>query len=134
MPAAWKRRIMTTGLVLFAHGARDARWREPFDRLLALVAERHRVPVSLAFLELMTPELSTACVELARAGAQRIVVVPLFLGTGGHVRDDLPALLAAAKTAAGVEVSSTPPAGEDESVLRAVASYCLRSAAYLGSS
>jgi sirohydrochlorin cobaltochelatase len=117
---------MTTGLVLFAHGAREARWREPFERLLTLVAERHPGPVSLAFLELMAPDLTSACMQLARAGAQRIVVVPLFLGAGGHLRNDLPVLLAAAQAAAGVEVSSVPPAGEDESVLQALADYCLR--------
>lgn len=27
-------------LVLFAHGARDARWREPFDRLRTRLAAR----------------------------------------------------------------------------------------------
>jgi sirohydrochlorin cobaltochelatase len=117
---------MTTGLVLFAHGARDARWREPFDRLLALVAERHPGPVRLAFLELMTPNLSSACSDLAQAGATRIVVVPLFLGTGGHLRDDLPALLAAAQERASVPVSAATAAGEDATVLAALAEYCLR--------
>ena len=106
---------MSTGLVLFAHGARDARWREPFDRLLAKVAGRHPGPVELAFLELMSPDLGEACDALVRAGAQHVVVVPLFFGTGGHLRNDLPGLVAA-------------PAGEDDSVLAAIADYCLRAA------
>ena len=118
---------MTTGLVLFAHGARDRRWREPFDQLLRLVSDRHRGPVTCAFLEFMSPDLPAACRELAGAGADRIVVVPLFLGTGGHLRTDLPALLAAAQQSAGIPVVGVTAAGEHPLVLGALAEYCLAS-------
>lgn len=117
---------MTTGLVLFAHGARDARWREPFDRLLRLVERRLSGPVRQAFLEHMQPDLPSACAALAAEGATRIVVVPLFLGTGGHLRNDVPALVAAAERQAGVPVSVAPAAGEDASVLEVLAQYCSR--------
>jgi sirohydrochlorin cobaltochelatase len=120
---------LTTGLILFAHGARDARWREPFDRLLTLVAEHHPGPVSLAFLELMSPDLTQAATELAAAGAKRLTLVPLFLGTGGHLRQDLPALLAAAQAAAGVPITAVPAVAEDDRVLAAMAEYCVRSGA-----
>src|SRR5262245_45046659 len=116
---------MTTGLVLFAHGARDARWREPFDRLLAMVRPRHVGPVSPAFLEHMQPDLPTACAALARDGANRIVVVPLFLGTGGHLRNDVPELIATAEHRAGVPIMLVPAVGEDHAVLQALADYCL---------
>src|SRR5262245_15575023 len=104
---------MTTGLVLFAHGARDVRWREPFDRLFALVQPRYAGLVSQAFLEHMQPDLPTACASLARDGASRIVVVPLFLGTGGHLRSDVPALIAAAEERASVPITVAVAAGED---------------------
>ena len=117
---------MTTGLILFAHGARDRRWREPFERLAQQVAERHVGPVSLAFLEHMAPDLTQAAVALAKAGAERITVVPLFLGTGGHLRQDLPALVARAQAAAGIALSAVAALGEDEAVLAAMAEYCLR--------
>ncbi|MCC7547613.1 MAG: CbiX/SirB N-terminal domain-containing protein [Burkholderiales bacterium] len=117
-----------TGLVLFAHGARDARWREPFDRLLERVRSGHGAPVELAFLELMDPDLPAAAARLARVGATRIVVVPLFLGTGGHLRRDLPRLLELARATAGVPVAAAGAAGENDAVLDALASYCLRSA------
>jgi sirohydrochlorin cobaltochelatase len=119
---------MSTGLVLFAHGARDARWREPFDRLFATVAGGHPGPVELAFLELMSPNLDQACEALVRTGAQHVVVVPLFLGTGGHLRNDLPGLLAAAQARAGIPITAVAAAGEDDQVLAAIAEYCLRAA------
>jgi sirohydrochlorin cobaltochelatase len=53
-------------------------------------------------------------------------VVPLFLGTGGHVRNDVPALLAHAERQAAVPVSVAVAAGEDAAVLHALAEYCLQ--------
>jgi sirohydrochlorin cobaltochelatase len=124
---------MPTGLILFAHGARDPRWREPFDRLHAVVQARHDGPVTLAFLELMTPDLTAAARSLG-ASVTSAVVVPVFLGTGGHLRKDLPALVAAAQDASGVHLEVVQAAGEDDRVLDAIAEYCLRAALGGGSS
>jgi len=116
-----------TGLILFGHGARDARWREPFDRLLSIVNARYPGPVSLAFLDSMSPDLVSACKEVVASGAERVVVVPVFLGTGGHVRADLPVLIETARQETGVPVSAVEAIGEDQQVLSALADYCLRS-------
>lgn len=118
---------MSIGLVLFGHGARDPRWREPFDSLARAVSAKHGGPVSLAFLELMEPSLSAAVAQLVQRGATRVVVIPLFLGTGGHIRRDLPALIEEAALAAKVPVSAVTPAGEDPMILNALAEYCLMS-------
>ena len=80
-----------TGLILFGHGARDARWREPLDRLLSIVAERYPGPVLLAFLDSMSPDLVSACQELVATGAESVVIVPVFPGIGGYDGGDLPA-------------------------------------------
>ena len=117
---------MHTGLVLFCHGGRDARWREPFDRLKAIVEKRHPGPVELAFLEFMSPDLKAACAALVERDAERIVVVPLFLGTGGHLRKDFPPLVESARQVAGIPVSVVAAAGDDSGVLGEIANYCLR--------
>jgi len=86
--------MMMKGLLLFAHGARDPRWADPFYAVAERI--RARAPdcaVELAFLEFMAPDLTEAGVRLAEAGCTRIDVVPLFLGAGGHVRRDLPVLV-----------------------------------------
>ena len=83
--------------------------------------------MSLAFLELMEPSLSAAVERLVERGASRVVVVPLFLGTGGHIRRDLPALIEEAARAAKIPVSAVTPAGEDQMILDALAKYCLMS-------
>jgi sirohydrochlorin cobaltochelatase len=86
---------MQNGLILFAHGARDARWAAPFTAIAAQVQTlQPDLQVRLAFLELMEPSLPAAADELVLAGCQSIHVQPLFLGTGGHLRRDLPLLMA----------------------------------------
>lgn len=83
------------GILLFAHGARDPRWAGPFNEVARRVAaQAPDSPVQLAFLEFMTPNLIDAGHALAAAGCRVVDVVPLFLGAGGHVRKDLPELLA----------------------------------------
>ena len=43
-----------SAIVLFAHGARDAQWAEPFRKIKAMVrARKSGMPVELAFLEIM---------------------------------------------------------------------------------
>ena len=116
------------GLILFAHGARDPRWAEPFESLAGRL--RKAVPdqaVELAYLELMQPDLDEAVVALLACGCTRIRVVPVFLGQGGHVRRDLPALVDAIRSRRpGLHLDVMPSIGEDPAVLDAIAAYCLR--------
>ncbi|RZT93867.1 sirohydrochlorin chelatase [Rivibacter subsaxonicus] len=111
------------GILLFAHGARDPNWALPFEAVAARVrALRPGAQVRLAFLELMSPGLAQAGEELVAAGCVEITVVPLFLGAGGHVRKDLPALVQALATAhPGVQVRLRSAVGEDPIVIEALA-------------
>lgn len=109
-------------IIFFGHGARDVRWREPFDRLVSLWSESHpEVPVSLAFLELMQPSLSDACKQLASLGATSIQVIPVFFGQGGHLRNDFPLLLEECRQQnPQVNLSASQAVGEDDLVLKAI--------------
>lgn len=114
-------------LILFAHGARDPGWAKPFERLAARVraaAPGHEV--RLAFLELMSPDLAHAASDLVADGAKAISIVPIFLGQGGHIRRDLPSLIEELRARhPDVKIECAGPAGEEESVLEALARYCV---------
>ena len=86
--------MSTTALVLFAHGSRDPGWAMPLRRVCALVRARSpELRVELAFLEFGAPNLRD-CVELLVAeGFERIVVLPMFIAQGGHLKRDVPPLL-----------------------------------------
>jgi sirohydrochlorin cobaltochelatase len=122
---------MNRGLLLFAHGARDPRWAEPFDAVASRVRlAEPGMPVQLAFLEFMTPSLHNAGRALAESGCTSVDVVPLFLGAGGHVRKDLPALLVAlSEEFPAVRWSLQPAIGECDGVIEAMARAALGVAA-----
>ncbi|SAK74865.1 cobalamin (vitamin B12) biosynthesis CbiX protein [Caballeronia catudaia] len=115
------------GIILFGHGARDPRWAEPFERLASKLRALRGDPVSLAFLELMSPDLPSAVASQVGDGCDAITIVPVFFGQGGHVRKDLPEIVEKCRAAhPRVRIDCATAVGEDDAVLEAVAGYCLR--------
>ena len=96
-------------LILFAHGARDPGWRAPVDAMAALLAGA--VPearVSVAFLEFMSP-------------ARRVAIAPLFWAEGGHLRQEVPPMLAqACERHTGLRLERWPVMGASPEVLAAL--------------
>jgi sirohydrochlorin cobaltochelatase len=119
---------MKRGIVLFGHGSRNPTWAEPFVALREEVSRQQPdALVELGFLELMEPSLPDAIATLAKAGANEVVVVPVFISAGSHVREDLPRLAEAAMQAhPGLSVRMTASLGESPEMLAAMASYALR--------
>ena len=120
-PAA---RQLKSGIVLFAHGSRDRDWARPFNQLADILRTKHDGPVAVAYLESMAPTLEEA---IAALGVSSVRVVPVFLGQGGHVKEDLPKLIAAAqKRHAGMTIRLEPAIGEQPSVIEAIAAAIAR--------
>lgn len=115
-------------VVLLGHGARDPQWARPMERLLESVRAREpALDVRLAFLEFMQPDLAAVLDQLAVGGARQIRVVPVFLAQGGHVKRDVPEVVAAAcRRHPDISVEVAQALGESESVLAAMADEVLR--------
>jgi sirohydrochlorin cobaltochelatase len=114
-------------IILFGHGSRDPLWRLPMDAVAQRIRSRHPgTPVRCAFLELEQPGLAAAAAELAGAGARQITVVPMFLGTGRHAREDLPVLLEEVRrTHPEIDFTLQPAVGEDPRLLDLLAKIAL---------
>lgn len=117
-----------TGILLFAHGARDPNWALPFEAVAERLRDRSRSDadqapeVTLAFLEFMSPDIASAGDDLAARGCTQVSVVPLFLGAGGHVRKDLPKLLEGlAARHPGVSWRLCPAVGETDILIQGMA-------------
>lgn len=83
-----------SAIVLFAHGARDPEWAQPFDKIREHLRQSlPDTPVVVAFLDCMQPTLESAIAQLAAQGIQRVTLIPMFLARGGHLKEDLPELL-----------------------------------------
>lgn len=113
------------GILLFGHGARNPEWAEPFHRIRELIlAQDPAALVELGFLELMQPSFDAGIDTLVRQGANEIVVVPVFVAGGVHVKKDLPQMAGnAMERHAGLVIGLAPPVGEAAPVLAAMAKY-----------
>jgi sirohydrochlorin cobaltochelatase len=117
-------------VILFAHGARDPRWAEPFLRVADRVrATAPELALEVAYLEHMRPNLAEAARRLVDRGARAIRVVPLFIGRGGHLRIEVPRLVDEVVAGLpGVAIDLALPAGDDAAVIEALAAFCVRAA------
>ncbi|MDR3056091.1 MAG: CbiX/SirB N-terminal domain-containing protein [Zoogloeaceae bacterium] len=83
-------------LILLGHGARDEQWALPLQNVQAHIRAAHpSFRVELAFLDFIAPDLPTRVAELAAAGMARIIILPMFIAAGGHLKRDLPEQVAA---------------------------------------
>jgi sirohydrochlorin cobaltochelatase len=118
---------MSKAIVLFGHGSRDPLWRLPMETVATrLRAMQPGTPVRCAYLELDSPNLPSAAAEFVAEGARQVTIVPMFLGTGRHAREDLPQLVRQLQAAhAGVSFVLQQPVGEDGRVLDLIAKIAL---------
>lgn len=116
---------MNEAIILFAHGSRDPQWAAPLHALREqLAAQRPQSFVALAFLELMQPDLQSAVQAAARSGAKSVLIAPLFLAMGAHLKKDLPLLVEAAGRAhPDLSIRVLPPIGESDELLRGIAAW-----------
>ena len=115
----------SSAIILFAHGARDPEWAQPFRKIKrALEAKRPGATVELAFLEMMEPALADAVEKLALAGHKSITIAPLFMAQGGHLKNDLPKILDAIRAEHhGTEITLLPAIGDVDAILDAIAGW-----------
>lgn len=114
---------MTTALILFAHGARDPEWANPMRRVQAAIRLRMTsLPVELAFLEFIAPTLPDCAAGLIAQGADKVVVMPMFVARGGHLKKETPEMIEKLRsTYPNVEFSLGNAIGEHELVVQAMA-------------
>jgi sirohydrochlorin cobaltochelatase len=114
-------------ILLYGHGARNPEWAQPFHRIRDVIKARDpRALVEPGFLELMRPTFDEGVACLVDQGATSIMVVPIFMAAGSHVKKDLPRLAADAMDRhEGLLIELAAPVGEAESVLAAMAEYAL---------
>ncbi|MEO8410824.1 MAG: CbiX/SirB N-terminal domain-containing protein [Propionivibrio sp.] len=115
-------------LILFAHGARDPEWASPLQRVREAVrTQAPQLRVELAFLEFMAPNLEDCVGALVAAGCGRIIIAPMFIAQGGHLKNDVPLIVDRLRTRhPGLVFDLCGPIGEAEGVVQAMAAHLLQ--------
>jgi len=85
---------MNQGVILLGHGSRREEANAEVRAIEAMLRQKRPQTIySSAYLSLQTPDLSEAVEQMAQRGVNRIIVMPLFLFTGDHVKKDIPNLV-----------------------------------------
>lgn len=113
-------------ILMMAHGSRDSEARAEYRRIHQAVAARLApVPVLFSVLEFPDddglPTIEAGWRTCLDGGSRRIVALPYFLFAGGHVREDLPGKLDAARKSGGcAEIEYLPPLGAADEILETI--------------
>ena len=96
-------------------------------RVQAAIRQRiTTAPVELAFLEFIKPSLEDSVAQLVAQGADKIVVLPMFIARGGHLKREVPEMMEVLRsTYKNVEFSLGGAIGENEIVVQAMANATL---------
>ncbi len=83
------------GIVLVAHGSHFAQSVCQVQTITARLQDACLpIPVVASYLEINQPDLETGCRRLLQQGTDNLAVLPYFLHSGRHVKEDLPRILA----------------------------------------
>ncbi|MBN1586275.1 MAG: CbiX/SirB N-terminal domain-containing protein [Candidatus Omnitrophica bacterium] len=85
-------------VLIAAHGSKNPKTPEEIRELSArLSTELRGIPVEIAYLEILKPDIAEGIERCVGHGAAKITVLPYFLNTGKHVEQDIPTLVDAAR-------------------------------------
>ncbi len=84
-------------ILLIAHGTRDPLGNEETLRLAALVEAQAGIPVRTGFIEHAEPDVPETIDAMIAEGLRRIVAAPVILIAAGHVKEDVPQFIEAAR-------------------------------------
>lgn len=88
-----------TGLLLMAHGSPDAQANRPIYGVARRIRSYGRyAAVTVCFMDLNQPRIPDTVDALVERGITTMIAVPYFLHLGNHVVDDLPAIVADARS------------------------------------
>ncbi|MCC9075556.1 sirohydrochlorin chelatase [Litorilinea aerophila] len=83
----------TEQILLIGHGSRDQAAVHECQALADRLSRALQRSVQLCFLEFAHPPIVEGIQACVAGGAKTVVVLPLFLGPGGHQKNDVPAIL-----------------------------------------
>ena len=87
------------GLLLALHGSPRAQANGPAVAIVSQIAMTKKFEfVEVGYLECNDPDITTAIHDAFIAGVESLVIVPYFLHTGKHVKEDIPELIEHGRT------------------------------------
>ena len=105
------------GVIIISHGSRSLESQEQFMNIVSMVRGKVDYPVEGCFMELAKPGFAETVDKIVAEGATDILVYPLFLFAGIHIKVDVPNIIEEKlKTLNGIKIKMLKPLGDREEI------------------
>ena len=102
------------GVLILAHGSRAKETEKTFEAVVDMVKKKVSTPLKIAYMEFSEQNIAAGLQQLVDQGVKSIRVVPYFLFSGIHIREDIPAELEAfSKEHPDIEITMAETLGAD---------------------
>ena len=109
---------MQTAVLIVGHGTREPEGTYGFLEVVSSVQKQVRSYVQPAFLEIASPSVSEGAEHCLSTGAERLLVIPLFLFGGQDIKKKLPRALEEVRAKnPQLSVMLSPPTGPERRIL-----------------
>ncbi len=81
------------GVLLVGHGSRLPYGKDVVSQIADMYREGEGYLVEVGFMNMSKPSIPEAINNLAKQGAEKIIVTPVFLAHGVHTTEDIPRIL-----------------------------------------
>lgn len=114
---------MKKSLLIVSHGSQVEETKNTIFKVQESIKDRGIYEdVRVAFMEFNTPSIPDAIKDIYDDGIRDIVVVPMFLFRGNHIRKDIPELLRKIeKKYSDLEIFMAEPIGFDDRIVDIIA-------------
>lgn len=85
---------MEKGLLVVGHGSRSLDAQDTFEEMVKKVREKvsYKI-VEGAHMEICEPNIPTVVEKMVEKGTKEILIVPYFLYSGIHIKEDIPEII-----------------------------------------
>ena len=106
------------GIIIVGHGSRSKDARDVFFKIVEGYRERTSAETEGCFMEISEPFIPETIDKMYSKGINEITVLPYFLFSGIHIREDIPGILLAEKNKhSDLKLSMAQPIGYDEALI-----------------
>ncbi|WP_339044955.1 CbiX/SirB N-terminal domain-containing protein [Candidatus Zinderia endosymbiont of Aphrophora alni] len=114
-------------LILLSHGSKNKNWIKIFKKIKKIIKLNiNTINIYLAFLTKTKPNIYTVIKNNIKLKINKIIIIPIFLSNGLHIKKDLPKIIKKIKKKYSLNIKICDIITKDKKILLAIAKYCIK--------
>jgi sirohydrochlorin cobaltochelatase len=106
------------GILLIGHGSRSQDAQKVFNRIIEELGKKLQLEVQGCSMEISAPFIPETIEKMVQRGVRHITVLPYFLYSGIHIKEDIPEILTEMKERyKDIEIIMAEPLGYHDTLI-----------------